>query len=156
MNVPGRALAVIVLAVAVAVVLPGVALGDDDSTVVVSRPGVVYHRVGSGDLRGQGMQKSLADAQAAGYIPCPVCFAKETGSSVQIGSPHVAAGTAGSTAQVVHLGNGRSTVSVAQPFGLKAFVSGRAHPQQGYVRNPYEDPMTIKSRGREQGAYGTE
>ncbi|HXH27678.1 MAG TPA: hypothetical protein VNL37_01465 [Candidatus Polarisedimenticolia bacterium] len=156
MRVSGRAVAAVVMALALAVVLPGLAFADDDSTVVVTRPGVVYHKIGGSDIRGQGVQKSLSEAQAAGYTPCRVCFAKEIASSVKA-TPPAGAGSVASSAHVVHVGGpGKTGVSVSQPFGVKAFPSGRVHPETGFVRNPYDEPMTVKERGREQGAYGEE
>ena len=130
----------------------------DDVRVVVSHPGVVFHAVGSGDLRGQGVVKGLEEAQTAGYLPCQVCFGRVNSSPARLGAGQLSVGAAAarSTARVVNIGPGRNTGTVVtQPFGLKGFGGGKIRAK-GSVRNPYDPVMTIRNPGKEAGAYGSD
>jgi hypothetical protein len=137
-------------AVVLAAMLPGGMVGADEEKVVVSRPGTVFHRVGSTDIRGRGVEKSLGVAMAAGYQPCHVCFAREASASRVTGA---------STGAVAQAGMGRGhgygnapSSSAGQPSGLQLGSLGYRH-HEGGVENPYEDLGTIRRPGKEQGAY---
>ena len=158
MNVTGRlagALAVgLVLVRAPAV--NGLASADD-SAVIVTRPGVVFHAVGSDDVRGQGHEKPMSEALASGYAPCKLCFGRQISTSQGAGG---VAATSTSTAFSLSAGRGvviapgKSSSSVSQPFGLKA-PSGRSGSEASHgIKNPYV-LKTIRFPGFEQGAYET-
>lgn len=154
MKTTGRSVVVIAAVLALAVLVPALAAGDDD-TVVVSRPGVVYHKAGSLDVRGRGHERPLSEALAAGYSPCPICFAKAAGTTT--GGAALLAGSALSVVPrngVVPPGLIHPS-SLAQPFGLKI---GTLYPPHGFrdgVRDPYVEPHTITRPASEQGAYGS-
>ncbi len=141
------------LALAIAAFLPAPVVADGDDSVVVSRPGVVFHKAGSGDIRGKGHEKSLTAALASGYSPCKVCFGRQI--SVELRG----AGAAGVSATSSAFGGpgftppGLSTSTISQPFGLRAQQrrggSGAAHA----IRNPYME-VAMRFPGFEQGAYG--
>jgi hypothetical protein len=137
-------------AVVVAAMLPGGMVGADEEKVVVSRPGTVFHRVGSTDVRGRGVEKNLGVAMAAGYQPCHVCFAREASASRVMGASTGAAAQAG-MGQGHGYGNGPSSSS-GQPSGLQIGSLGHG-PREGSVEDPYEDLDTIRRPGKEQGAY---
>lgn len=127
----------------------------DETTVVVSRPGTVFHRPGSDDVRGRGYTKTLEGALAAGYTPCNACFASVTSA----GSLSVPASGAGG-AVVGEGGPGygippKSVQSPTQPFGLKQLSTHRGRSDRGLVRNPYVLPETVRNPGAEQGAYAS-
>ena len=138
-------------AVFVAAVLPGVFMGADEEKVVVSRPGTVFHKPGSTDIRGRGVEKSLDVAMAAGYQPCHVCYAREASASRLTGA---SAGAAATSFGRGH-GGGRPSpgTSLVQPAGLQ--VGSLHQPRAGKtVKDPYEDLDTIRFPAKEQGAYG--
>lgn len=145
-----RAGVLLLAAVAVAAMLPGGMVGADEEKVVVSRPGTVFHRVGSADIRGRGVEKSLEVAMATGYQPCHVCFAREASASRVTGASTGAAAQ-GSMGRGHGYGNAPSSTS-GQPSGLQFGSLGYRHPE-GSVENPYEDLDTIRRPGKEQGAY---
>lgn len=148
-----RAAVLLLAAVVAAAMLPGGMVGADEEKVVVSRPGTVFHRVGSADIRGRGVEKSLEVAMAAGYQPCHVCFARETSASRVTGASTGAAAQ-GSMGRGHGFGNGPSSSS-GQPSGLQIGLLGYRH-HEGNVQNPYEDLDTIRNPGKEQGAYSEE
>lgn len=146
-----RSAVLLVAAVVVAAMLPGGQAGADEEKVVVSRPGTVFHRAGSSDIRGRGVEKGLDVAMAAGYQPCRVCYAKEAGASRLEGA------SAGATLSSSGKGNGGGHPSPpsAQPQGLQFGVLGhKAVPDA--VQDPYRDLHTIRTPSKEQGAYGEE
>jgi hypothetical protein len=130
--------------------LPGGQLGADEEKVVVSRPGTVFHRAGSSDIRGQGVEKSVDVAMAAGYQPCRVCFAKQAASSTLVGA------SGGATVSGSSSGGGRpSPPASAQPSGVQFGTLGhRSH--DGETTDPYDSLRTIRTPSKEQGAYGEE
>ena len=145
----GMALAVALGVVALIPVVAGESQGDQ---VVVTKPGVVFHKIGSDDIRGRGLEKTVDGALEAGYTPCPVCFAKEiqtakSTTTVRSGAamPGVGAPADGIPAPPV------STVS--QPFGLR-FASDYTGGPKDAVRNPYDELYTVVQGRSEQGAYG--
>ncbi len=97
MNTSGwlRVALIVCILPAVAILAPELSRGDD-AIVVVSRPGVVFHKAGSGDVRGRGHEKTLAGALAKGYVPCERCFARFN-SSVATGAG--VAGTPGAASR---------------------------------------------------------
>jgi hypothetical protein len=140
--------------VALLLLVPSIAAGEDGDKVVVSRPGVVFHTVGSGDLRGRGVDKSRDEALAAGYSPCPVCFAAKK-VAVAPASGLSFGATVASTRGHVGLPPVLSPAPVSQPFGLRLFGHGRGGGSTQVTKNPYREPETIRNPGPEQGAYST-
>jgi hypothetical protein len=135
----------------VAAILPGGQLGADEEKVVVSRPGTVFHRAGSSDIRGQGVEKGLDAAMAAGYQPCRVCYAKQAPASNLLGTSGGATVSGSSSG-----GGGRpSPPASAQPQGLQ-FGTLSHKSLDGESKDPYEDLRTIRTASKEQGAYGEE
>ena len=104
------------LGLAIATFLPAPVLADGDDGVVVSRPGVVFHKAGSSDIRGKGHGKSLSAALATGYSPCKVCFGRQVSVDLR------GAGAAGGSATSSAMGGpalsvtGESTLAVTRPF----------------------------------------
>ena len=144
--------AAVLAAAALLMALPAPPTVADETTVVVSRPGTVFHRAGSDDVRGRGFTKTLESALAAGYTPCSVCFAASSGKSAA--SP----AAAGGGARTEGAGYGvppKSVVTQTQPFGLRQPNSHRSHLEKNAVRNPWEGPDTISNPGYEQGAYAS-
>ena len=151
MNRVARSAVLLLAAVVVAAMIPGGQLGADEEKVVVSRPGTVFHRAGSSDIRGQGVEKSVDVAMAAGYQPCRVCFAKQAASSNLVGTSGGAALSGQSNG-----GGGRpSPPASAQPQGVQFGTLGhRSH--EGEQTDPYSSLRTIRTPSKEQGAYGEE
>ena len=145
MKIVGCAAVAVVLVLAVAVVVPTAVADDSGDNVVVTRPGVVFHKAGAADIRGRSVGKSIDSALEAGYTPCRVCFGKELGS-MRIG-PHglVAGGTGAVLGEAGFSLPAPPSSTVTQPFGLKF----RANDLSGKnlaeaVRDPYEDLETRK------------
>jgi hypothetical protein len=143
------------LALAIAVLMPASTYADDDS-VVVSRPGVVFHKAGSGDVRGRGHEKPLADAIAAGYSPCKVCFGKQQPVNVNAAGARGPSPTAtASTSFGLRLKPGVGLPTVTQPFGLSQGHTKRISGASRAIKNPYSHHNLSQTfRGRETGAYG--
>jgi len=145
----GMAMAVALGVVALIPVLAGESQGDQ---VLVTKPGVVFHKVGSEDIRGRGVERTIDGALEAGYTPCPVCFAKEiqaakTGTSVKSGAAATASyGASGESIPAPPVS------TVTQPFGLR-FASDHTRSPKDSVRNPYEELYTVVQGRAEQGAY---
>jgi hypothetical protein len=147
---------VVALAVAsiAAFALPAASSVADETMVVVSRPGTVFHKAGSSDIRGRGHEKPLAEALDNGYAPCPVCYASEAKSG-RISAPApvfagINAGRSG-TSTVAALpapGSGSSL-----PFGLRFGRAQGNHAPQGAGLDPYRDVSIVWNPGPEQGAY---
>ena len=129
--------------------LPGGQAGADEEKVVVSRPGTVFHKAGSSDIRGRGVEKGLDAAMAAGYQPCRVCYAKEAAASRLAGASTGAAAVTGLAGN----GNGQPSAPSAQPQGLQIGSLGH-RSLRGEVKDPYSDLGTIRTPSKEQGAYG--
>lgn len=154
MRLSVRTAAAVTLALGMVAVLPAIATADDSGNVVVTRPGVVFHRAGAGDIRGRGFEKSIDSALEAGYSPCPICFAKEIsaarGSSV--GLPGAAA-----TAEVTVVGEAipaPPSSTVTQPFGIRFASSRFGNASREAIRNPYEQMIKVVPGREEQGAFG--
>ncbi len=143
------------LVLAVAALLPGTALADDDSSVVVTRPGVVFHKVGSGDVRGRGHEKSLENALAAGYTPCKICFGKDLSVDVRAAGAGSSAANGGYTGRGVVFSTSTQTVTVSQPFGLRGSSGRGIRGASKAIPNPYTlCHVSLRFPGLEQGAYG--
>ncbi len=145
MRIAGCAAAVLILGLAIVAFAPAVVASDDGDQVVVTRPGVVFHKAGEAHVRGHGVVKSVDAALEAGYTPCRVCFGKELGANV-LGSRDLGAG--GTSA---NLGDAASSLpappssTVSQPFGVKVRSidrSGRRNAEA--TRNPFDHPETRK------------
>ncbi|MFQ5877647.1 MAG: hypothetical protein ACE5JH_08185 [Acidobacteriota bacterium] len=156
----GRLVGVLAVGAALALAPALSSAGDDEGrTVVVSRPGVVFHAVGSDDVRGRGHERPMSEALAAGYVPCKVCFAKDLslardGSHITVAASSTTFGS--SIGRGVVLGPGRESSLVLQPFGLKFPDRRRGHAAgigEG-VLNPYAGHETVRFPGLEQGAHG--
>ena len=119
MNTSGwsRVALVVCHLLAFAIVAPGLSRGDDES-VVVSRPGVVFHKPGSSDVRGRGHEKELARALATGYVPCEKCFGK---ASPFVVAGAGVAGTSGTAARGRSFALGRGSIFVSPGFGGDSF-----------------------------------
>lgn len=145
MRIAGCAAAVLVLGVAIAMLTPAVVASDDGDQVVITRPGVVFHKAGASDVRGKSVAKSVDAALEAGYTPCRVCFGKELGGNV-LGSMNQAAG-----GTAVGFGDPSSSIpappssTVTQPFGVKFRTIGPSGKKSAEItRDPYELPETRK------------
>jgi hypothetical protein len=155
MRVSRRGVVALVAAALLVTVLPAIAMCDEES-VVVSRPGVIFHKVGSQDVRGHAYGKSLSQAVAAGYTPCPICFGKAESSA----RPAMTAGAFGSSFAMGHL-----VVAASQAGGVfvihqaSGVQLGVVHAQGSGGRgipDPYilNQTMRIKPLA-EEGAYST-
>ena len=145
----GMAVAVALGVVALIPVLAGESQGDH---VLVTKPGVVFHKVGSADIRGRGVERTIDGALEAGYTPCPVCFAKEI-QAARTGTPGKPGSAAVASYGVTADGIPTPPVStVTQPFGLR-FASDHTRGPKDAVRNPYDDVTSVVQGRAEQGAY---
>lgn len=139
------------MALALLAVLPAVA-GDGGDNVVVTKPGVVFHKAGSSDIRGRAVDKTVDAALEAGYAPCPVCFAKELAAAKATTSPN-----SGGAAVAVSAGDGIPSPpvsTVTQPFGVRYAQRPQGHGDENGVRDPYANTFTYIPGRSEQGAYG--
>ncbi|HKQ98781.1 MAG TPA: hypothetical protein VJV75_12965 [Candidatus Polarisedimenticolia bacterium] len=139
------------MALALLAVLPAVA-GDGGDNVVVTKPGVVFHKAGSSDIRGRAVDKTVDAALEAGYAPCPVCFAKELAAAKATTGPN-----SGGAAVAVSGGEGLPSPpvsTVTQPFGVRYASRPQAQSRDSGIRDPYADSYTFISGRSEQGAYG--
>src|SRR5262245_36626712 len=144
----GMALAVALGVVALIPVVAGESQGD---SVVVTKPGVVFHKIGADDIRGRGVERTIDGALEAGYTPCPACFAKEiqaakTGTSAKSGASGASFGPSGEGIPTPPVS------TVTQPFGLR-YASDHTRGAKDAVRNPYDDLYTVVQGRAEQGAY---
>jgi len=143
----------IVLALACLAILPVLADDSQGGNVVVTKPGVVFHKAGSDDLRGRGLERTVDAALEAGYSPCPLCFAKEL-AMARTASPDLKGGAA--AAQLSSSPDSvpaPPVVTVTQPFGLR-YATNNGGSRRGGVQNPYEDLLQVIPGRAEQGAYG--
>ena len=139
------------IALALLVVVPAVAGDSQGDKVVVTKPGVVFHKTGSGDIRGRAVERTVDSALESGYAPCPVCFAKEI-SMARAGGPAVMGGA--STASLSGEAIPAPPVStVVQPFGVRYASSVRGGSRRDAIKSPYEDDYTVVPGRSEQGAY---
>ena len=139
----------IAVALGVVALIPVVA-GESDG-VVVTKPGVVFHKAGADDIRGRGVEKTIDGALEAGYSPCPACFAKEiqaakTGTSAKSGAAAASFGASGESIPAPPVS------TVTQPFGLR-YASDHTRGPKDSVRNPYDELYTVVQGRAEQGAY---
>ena len=137
-------------ALALLAVLPALA-SDGGNGVVVTKPGVVFHKAGSSDIRGKGVDKTVDAALESGYSPCPVCFAKELTAARGTAVSPSGGASAPSPADGIPV---PPVVTVSQPFGVRYAANGRAHGHENGVRDPYADTFRIVPGRSEQGAYG--
>ena len=145
----GMALAVALGVVALIPVVAGESQGDQ---VSVTKPGVVFHKVGSSDIRGRSVEKTVDGALEAGYTPCPVCFAKEiqTAKTATTARSGAAAASYGASTDGIPA---PPVTTVSQPFGFRYAEDHTGSPKDS-VRNPYDELYTVVNGRAEQGAYG--
>jgi hypothetical protein len=145
----GMALA---MALGLLALLPAFAGDSRGDQVVVTHPGVVFHKAGAEDIRGRSVEKSVDAALEAGYMPCPVCFAKEI-TAARSGSVALAGGAAMPTLSDASI-PAPPVSTVTQPFGLRfASSSFRGGPKEG-IQNPYDEIHRASPDQTEQGAFG--
>ena len=131
--------------------IPVIAADSQGSNVVVTRPGVVFHKVGADDIRGHSVERTVDAALESGYTPCPVCFAKEIAAarsgSVEIPGAAAAAAYGALSIPAPPVG------TVSQPFGLRFATSRFGHPPKDAIKNPYDDQNQVVPGRAEQGAF---
>jgi hypothetical protein len=151
MNAPSRVAVFLALAGLLVALAP--ALAGEDETVLISRPGTVFHKSGATDMRGRGLERSLSQVLASGYTPCPVCFAKSTQANLRVGTPGAAASPATGEALVISRGQ-RGGSTYAQPNGVQVGrVNAPGSSERGGIPNPFEQVSKIINPGKEEGAY---
>jgi len=155
MKTPGRVVVLLALAGLVAMVVTA-AFASEGEMVVVSRPGVVFHKAGSGDVRGRGVEKPIDQALASGYVPCTFCFARTASAGLKSGATLGA--TVGSSVSIrsIALPPGlRDTTFTSQPFGVRFGALHAPGLERMALRDPFDPVSTILNPAKEQGAYGT-
>lgn len=127
----------------------------DDETVLITRPGVVFHKAGSSDFHGRGVERSLSQAQATGYLPCGVCFGKtmSTMTSRNGLSPSLLDRAIGTSVVGLPPGLARMTSVATQPNGTKPGTLYGSGLGREAIHDPFEAPRTIQRPAKEQGAY---
>ena len=140
------------MALALLAVLPALASDGGSNSVVVTKPGVVFHKAGSSDIRGRAVDKSVDAALESGYAPCPACFAKEL-AAARGTTDGVSAGAAIATSAADGI-PAPPVVTVTQPFGVRYAQRPSSNNRGAGIRNPYADNYTYISGRSEQGAYG--
>jgi len=156
MRVSRRGVVALVVAALLVTVLPAIALCDEE-TVVVSRPGVVFHKAGSLDVRGHAYGKSLSQAVAAGYMPCPICFGKAESSA----RPTMSGGAFGSSQfamghLVVAASHAGGVFVIHQASGVKVGVVHAQGGEGGGLPDPYILNQTMRLKPAfDQGAYSS-
>src|SRR5262245_15520081 len=114
--------------------IPALAADSQGSSVVVTRPGVVFHKAGADDIRGHSVERTIDAALEAGYTPCPVCFAKEIAAA--------RAGTVEIPGAAAPAGYGALSIpappagTVSQPFGLRYATEKFGRPPKDAIKNP--------------------
>ncbi len=152
MKSAGHAGLVAVLVIACVALVPTLAQADSGDNVVVTRPGVVFHKAGSDDVRGRGFEKTIDAALEAGYTPCQICFGKElAGVGIATASAGAVVGGFGQAQMGIPAPPGST---VTQPFGLRVVSTNQGTGLRGGTRNPYLPADTIR-RAVDQGAYET-
>jgi hypothetical protein len=132
-------------------IIPALAGNDQGGNVVVTRPGVVFHKIGAEDVRGHSVEKSMDQALESGYTPCPVCFAKEI-AAARGGNTEIPGAAA--TAAVGAMSIPAPPVSsVSQPFGLRYATEKFGHPPKDAIKNPYDEQNQVVPGRAEQGAF---
>jgi len=139
------------VAVGLLAIIPVLAADSQGNNVVVTRPGVVFHKMGSDDIRGRSVERSVDAALESGYTPCPVCFAKEI-AAARSGSVEIPAGASPAVYGAVSIPAPPST-TVSQPFGLRYATSKFGRPPKDAIKNPYEDQNQVVPGRAEQGAF---
>ena len=139
------------VAVGLLAIIPVLAADSQGNNVVVTRPGVVFHKMGSDDIRGRSVERSVDAALESGYTPCPVCFAKEI-AAARSGSVDIPAGASPAVYGAVSIPAPPST-TVSQPFGLRYATSKFGRPPKDAIKNPYEDQNQVVPGRAEQGAF---
>ena len=129
----------------------------DETTVVISRPGTVFHKVGAADLRGRGHERTVTRAIEAGYTPCHACFAPEakTSRALSGGFSGTTGTSATGTGTFVISSGALGTTTGSGTFGLKQGVSELSAGFREAKRDPYDDLRTVHNPGLQQGAYAT-
>lgn len=154
MSLSARAGLAVVLALTLAAVLPAFAGDAQGDNVVVTKPGVVFHKSGSTDIRGRGTDRTIDAALEAGYTPCPICFAKEIAAARGV-SPDLKGGSSMATFAGKAQGVPDPPVSnVTQPFGLRVSSTRFNGYPRDAIRNPYDELMQVIPGRYEQGAFG--
>lgn len=155
MKIAGCAAVAVVLVLAVVAFAPSAIADDSGDKVIVTRPGVVFHKVGGDDIRGTGVAKSIDAALESGYTPCRVCFGKELGS-MQVGSQRLAGGGRGAVLGQASVSiPAPPTSTVTQPFGIKFRVGDLDGKKvREAVRDPYQD-LNTRNFAVESGAFET-
>jgi hypothetical protein len=131
--------------------IPVFAADSQGNNVVVTRPGVVFHKAGADDIRGHSVERSVDAALESGYTPCPVCFAKEI-AAARSGSVEIPGAAAPSAYGAVSI-PAPPTTTVSQPFGLRYATSKFGHPPKEAIKNPYEEQNQVVPGRAEQGAF---
>ena len=109
------------------------------------------HKMGSDDIRGRSVERSVDAALESGYTPCPVCFAKEI-AAARSGSVDIPAGASPAVYGAVSIPAPPST-TVSQPFGLRYATSKFGRPPKDAIKNPYEDQNQVVPGRAEQSAF---
>ena len=145
--------ATVVVALAALAMLPAAVADNQNDTVLVTKPGVVFHKAGSDDIRGRGIEKSADAALGAGYTPCRICFAKEI-AAVYDTAPALPGGAAlaGLTGDSMAA---EALSTVTQPFGFRIATNRFSSRRRDGIPNPYDDLITVIPGRAEQGAYET-
>lgn len=141
------------VAFALLAVIPAVAGDDLGDKVVVTKPGVVFHKAGASDIRGHAVERTVDGALESGYAPCPVCFAKEL-SQAKTGDFTTGGAMVQSFGSMAESIPAPPSSTVTQPFGLRYASAPRLGHPDG-LKDPYADLYTIVHGRSEQGAYGS-
>lgn len=155
MRHPGRVAAVLAAVGLIATASVTMMGAADDETVLITRPGVVFHKAGSSDFHGRGIERSLNQAQTTGYVPCGVCFGKSMSAMTNRNgfSATLLDRAIGTNAVGLPPGLARMTSVATQPNGTRSgSLYGSGHGRDG-IRDPFQDPRTIQRPAKDQGAY---
>lgn len=143
---------VVIVALGLLAAVPVLAGDDQAGRVMVTRPGVVFHKAGADDIRGRAVERTVDAALEAGYAPCPVCFAKEIASAREVSTAMPGA------AATAILGDGSIPAPpvgvVTQPFGLRFASNAYGRNRKEAIPNPYESVNSAAPGASEQGAFG--
>ncbi len=150
MKVSGSAAMALALGLGLVALVPARASGDDGQTVLVTRPGVVFHAIGSKDVRGRGYQKSVTEALATGYVPCRICFAN-------VAVSRTLGPTSGGASAASFSGAAAAVSAAASGSSTSLTTNGRSATHRPPVEKPaLWDPYLIRvwvNRGSEQEGY---
>jgi hypothetical protein len=131
--------------------IPVIAADSQGGNVVVTRPGVVFHKTGADDIRGHSVERTVDAALESGYTPCPVCFAKEI-AAARSGSVEIPGAAAPASFGALSI-PAPPTATVSQPFGLRYATAKFGHPPKDAIKNPYEEQNQVVPGRAEQGAF---